>query len=198
MLPYHVATELWGYEPPNGVGIYREPDADRRAIDDALGAFAAERGDVTLAANEEIRRVTLNVFDRTFEITGVLRLLAGIIAFLGILSALLALQLERSREVATLRAVGFTRAQTGANSLAQTTLLGVVSGLLALPLGVVLAALLIYVINQRSFGWTMGFVVAPEQLVTGIVLAVAAAFLAGLYPARRLARQPIAANLRGE
>jgi len=198
MLPYHVATDLWGYEPPNGVGIYREPDADRQAIEDALGAFAAERGDVTLAANEEIRRITLNVFDRTFEITGVLRLLAGIIAFFGILSALLALQLERSREVATLRAVGFTRAQTGANSLAQTTLLGVVSGLLALPLGVVLAALLIYVINQRSFGWTMGFVVAPEQLITGIALAVAAAFLAGLYPARRLAQQPIAANLRGE
>jgi putative ABC transport system permease protein len=100
--------------------------------------------------------------------------------------------------VATLRAIGFTRRQTGANSLAQTTLLGLVSGILALPLGVVLAALLIYVINQRSFGWSMGFVVAPEQLATGIVLAVAAAFLAGVYPARRLAGQPIAANLRGE
>jgi len=198
MLPYHVASDLWGYEAPNGVGIYREPGADRQAIDNALGAFAAERGDVTLAANEEIRRITLNVFDRTFEITGVLRLLAGIIAFFGILSALLALQLERNREVATLRAIGFTRTQTGANSLAQTTLLGLVSGILALPLGIVLAALLIYVINQRSFGWTMGFVVAPEQLATGMVLAVAAAFLAGIYPARRLARQPIAANLRGE
>lgn len=198
MLPYHVAAELWGYQPPHGVGIYREPDADRSAIEQALGAFAAARGDVSLAANEEIRRITLDVFDRTFEITGVLRLLAGIIAFFGILSALLALQLERSREVATLRAIGFTRGQTGANSLAQTTLLGLVSGLLALPLGIVLAALLIYVINQRSFGWTMGFVVAPEQLVTGIVLAVAAAFLAGVYPARRLAGQPIAANLRAE
>jgi len=198
MLPYDVASDLWGYRKPRGVGIYRNPDSERRTIEQALGAFAAERGDVSLAANEEIREITLNVFDRTFEITGVLRLLAGIIAFFGILSALLALQLERSREVATLRAIGYTRGQTGANSLAQTTLLGLVSGLLALPLGVVLAALLIYVINQRSFGWTMGFVVAPGQLVTGIVLAVAAAFLAGLYPARRLAGQSIAANLRGE
>ncbi|MEJ2603769.1 MAG: FtsX-like permease family protein [Gammaproteobacteria bacterium] len=198
MLPYGVVSDLWGYRPPYGVGIYRADGADRAAIESALGDFAAARGDIQLAANEEIRRVTLNVFDQTFEITSVLRLLAGIIAFFGILSALLALQLERRREVATLRAIGFTRRQTGANALAQTTLLGLVSGLLALPLGVVLAALLIYVINQRSFGWTMGFVVAPGQLVTGLLLAVLAAFLAGTWPARQLAAQPIAANLRGE
>ena len=198
MLPYHVVTDVWGYLPPHGVGIYRRDDANRTAIETRLGAFAAERGDVRLAANEEIRRITLTVFDRTFEITSVLRLLAGIIAFFGILSALLALQLERGREIATLRAIGFTRRQTGANSLAQTTLLGLVAGVLALPLGIVLAALLIYVINQRSFGWTMGFVVAPEQLATGLVLSLLAAFLAGIYPARRLAAQPIATNLRGE
>ncbi len=149
-------------------------------------------------ANAEIRRSTLEIFDRTFAITGVLRSLAGLVAFFGILSALLALQLERSREIATLRAIGLTRAQAGGNALAQTTLLGLISGVLALPLGVVLAALLVHVINERSFGWSMGFAVAPAQLVTGVVLAVLAAFLAGLYPARRLAIQPIAQGLRAE
>jgi putative ABC transport system permease protein len=194
LLPYGVVAELWGDQAPTGVGVYtRGEDAGA-----ALAAFVTERGNVTLGANSDIRRVTLMVFDRTFTVTGILRLLGGLVAFFGILSALLALQLERVREVATLRALGFTRAQAGANALAQTTLLGLVAGLLALPLGVALAGLLIYVINERSFGWSMGFTVAPGQLATGIALAVGAAFLAGLYPGRRLAFQPIARGLRAE
>ncbi len=198
LISYDVFSEIWGDQAPTGVGVYVAENADRDALGTALDSFARRRGATRVAPNAEIRRATLEIFDRTFAITSVLRWLAGLVAFFGILSALLALQLERSREVATLRAIGFTRTQAGGNALVQTTLLGLVSGLFALPLGVVLAALLIYVINQRSFGWSMGFVVEPRQLVTGVALAVLAAFLAGLYPARRLAAQPIARGLRGE
>ncbi|MEM6640018.1 MAG: ABC transporter permease, partial [Pseudomonadota bacterium] len=158
----------------------------------------AHRGGAQLTANAEIQRVSLDVFDRTFAVTSVLRLLAGLIAFFGILSALLALQLERRREIATLRAVGFTRTQTAMNALMQTTLLGGIAGVLAMPLGIVLAGLLIFVINERSFGWSMGFVVAPSQLMTGLLLAIAAAFLAGVYPARRLSTVSISDNVRSE
>ena len=46
------------------------------------------------------------VFDRTFAITVALRLLATVVAFIGVLSALLLLQLEKQREVGILRAWG--------------------------------------------------------------------------------------------
>ena len=39
----------------------------------------------------------MDIFDRTFTITNVLRLLAILVAVVGVLSALLALQLERAR-----------------------------------------------------------------------------------------------------
>jgi putative ABC transport system permease protein len=194
LLPEAVVADIWGYQPPTGLGVY----VDELAAGSGLEKFVASRGDTSLVANGDIRRITLSVFDRTFTVTGVLRLLGGVVAFFGILSALLALQLERRREVATLRALGFTRMQTAANALAQTTLLGLVAGILALPLGIALAGLLIYVINQRSFGWSMGFSVAPQQLAIGVALALAAAFLAGLYPGRRLASQPVARGLRAE
>ena len=125
-------------------------------------------------------------------------MLAGIVAFLGVLSALLAIELERAHEAAVLRALGFSPRQLASNLLSQTGLLGLAAGLLAVPLGVALAGLLVYVINRRSFGWTMDLVVGTTPLIGGLALAVAAAVLAGIYPAWRASRTPLAAALREE
>jgi putative ABC transport system permease protein len=61
-----------------------------------------------------------------------------------------------------------------------------------------LAAVLVFVINRRSFGWTMPLDVAPMVLGHGFLLAVAAALLAGLYPAWKMAAAPAAEALRDE
>jgi len=80
----------------------------------------------------------------------------------------------------------------------QTGLMGLLAGVLALPVGVALAAALIFVINRRSFGWTMPLDVSPAVLAEGLGLAVGAALLAGLYPARRMAQASPAEALREE
>ena len=82
--------------------------------------------------------------------------------------------------------------------MTQTALLGLVAGILAVPLGVAMAGLLVRVINQRSFGWGMDLAVHFQPLGLGLALAVSAAVLAGLYPAIRLTRSPVAARLREE
>jgi putative ABC transport system permease protein len=138
------------------------------------------------------------IFDRTFAITRVLRLLALLVAFLGIVSALLALQLERAKEMATLRAIGLTPREVFAEVLLETGLLGAISGLLALPLGALLASLLVHVINKRSFGWSLELAIAPESLLAALALAIGAALVSGLYPAWRMARAAPARALREE
>jgi putative ABC transport system permease protein len=140
----------------------------------------------------------MQIFERTFTITEVLRWLAGLVAFFGILSALSALALERAHEAAVLRAIGFTPAQLRGLVLAQTGLLGLASGLVAIPVGVVLAALLVFVINERAFGWSMALQIQPGVLAGGLLLALAAALLAGILPAFRMSRAPLAAALREE
>jgi len=77
-------------------------------------------------------------------------------------------------------------------------LLGLVAGLAAIPIGLTLASLLVYVINRRAFGWTLDLVLSPVTLAEAVGLAVAAALLAGVYPAWRLTRAPLAAALREE
>ena len=123
---------------------------------------------------------------------------AVIVAFVGILSAFMALQLERARELAVLRATGFTPRQIGGLVTVQTGFMGLVAGVLAIPAGMALAWMLIHVINHRAFGWTLQTWIPAGIVLQGVALAVIAAVVAGLYPGWRMARISPAAALREE
>jgi putative ABC transport system permease protein len=153
---------------------------------------------VNIRSNRALRETSLAIFDRTFAITTVLQLLATIVAFVGILSALMALQLERTRELGMLRANGLTPGQLWGTVISQTGLMGLTAGLLSIPVGVALAAVLVFVINKRSFGWTLLFRLDGTLFAQALLVAVVAALLAGLYPAWRMSRTPPAFALREE
>lgn len=148
--------------------------------------------------NQQIREITLSIFDRTFAITYVLRILAIIIAFIGVLSALMALLLERGREFATLRATGMTPTQIIKLILGQTALMGLFAGVLSLPLGLLMSDVLIDVINKRSFGWSMQHFLPWSVFSDALLLAIVAALLAGIYPAYKSATISPARALREE
>ena len=105
--------------------------------------------------NQALRDDVMAVFDRTFAITGALHILATVVAFIGVLSSLLLLQLEKQREVGILRAIGLTARQLWGLVMLETGLMGTVAGILAMPAGYALALILVFIINQRSFGWTL-------------------------------------------
>ncbi len=81
--------------------------------------------------------------------------------------------------------------------LAQTGLLGGIAGVLAIPVGIGLALVLIHVINRRAFGWTIETTVPADVLVQAVGLSVLAALVAGAYPAWRMARTPPASGAPG-
>lgn len=189
----------WDDRGVQAMGIYAAAGVDVDELAARLRTAAQESGGaVTVAANRELRRRALAIFDRTFVITGVLRLLAVAVAFVGVLSALMALQLERARELGVLRANGLTPGQVWGLVTAQTGLMGLASGVLAVPVGMVLASMLIHVINKRSFGWTLAMEVTPLALVQAVGLALAAALAAGIYPSYKMSRSSPALALREE
>ncbi|MEM6457234.1 MAG: ABC transporter permease, partial [Acidobacteriota bacterium] len=188
----------WNDPAIHSLGFFADDGVDRDAwIEDLRAAANTGRQAIDVRANRELRRYSLEIFDRTFAITGVLRLLAVGIAFVGVLSALLALQLERDRELAVLRANGMTPAQVWGLVTVQTGLMGLVAGLIAMPVGAMMAALLVQVINRRAFGWTLTLDLDPALLLQAPALAVIAALLAGLLPAHRMAQASPARALRG-
>jgi len=188
----------FGISPITGIGVYGSGETTAEALLEAVRTLLPEARGIQLNSQQALRQRSLEIFDQTFAITNVLRLLAGIVAFAGILAALAALQLERARETAVLRAIGLTPAQSAALTVTQSGLLGLAAGICALPLGVMLSGLLVHVILRRAFGWSMNFLVSPHILLEGVALAVLAALLAGLYPAWRSQAEPPAPALREE
>ena len=182
----------------SGLAFYAAEDTSVDALIADMRAATSGLQDVIIRSNRALRETSLRVFDRTFTITTVLRILAIVVAFIGVLSALMALALERRREMGVLRATGMTPPQLGGFVTLQTGLMGAIAGLLALPLGYALAYVLVFVINKRSFGWTLQLSVSPEILLQALALAVGAALLAGVYPAWSMARARPATALREE
>ncbi len=188
----------WNQPTVGSTAVFAAPGQNlttlRERLQDRLGPIQP----LMIRSNRDIQNRTLEIFDRTFTITNVLRLLAILVAVVGVLSALLALHLERAREFAVLRATGMTAGEIGGLVSLQTGFMGATAGLLALPTGLLLAAVLIFVINRRAFGWSLPFQVDPLLLLETLALAILAALLAGLYPIWRMARARPADALRTE
>lgn len=188
----------WHDSALSGFALTLSPGTDPdRVVKLLRGTLGSEQA-LAIQSTRSLKKLSLEIFDRTFLITGVLRLLAGLVAFIGVLSSLMALQLERSRELGVLRANGLTPGQVWQLVTSQTGLMGLAAGLLSIPVGLALAAIMIYVVNRRSFGWTIRMEVSPGVLLQALLLALAAALLAGLYPAYKMARTSPALALREE
>ncbi len=153
---------------------------------------------VVVVANHELRADVLAVFDRTFRLTHGLEAVAVVVGLLGIMNTLLTTVLERRRELATFRAIGAGRGQVRGLVLRESLCLGVVGLALGLLGGVLLAALLIYVINKQSFGWTIQMTVPAHPILTAVLIAAVTSLAAGWLPARWATRGAIAEGLREE
>ena len=193
-----VYRRFWDDDRINGVVLFLPPSADANTVTDELRSQLKDFPGVHVNPSGVLREEAMVVFDRTFAITAAMQLITTIVAFIGVLSSLLALQLEKARELGILRALGLTVSEMRHLTFSETGLLGASAGLLALPTGYILAWILIFVINQRSFGWTLQMHAEPAPFVEAFLLAVSAALLAAVYPAWRLGRMQAAAALRGE
>ncbi len=189
---------LWGDDRVASLGLFAGQGVD---VDELVGRIKATFGDrqsLSVQSNVNLRLDSLEIFDRTFAITDALRLLAVVVAFIGVLSTLMSLQLEKQREIGIWRSMGMTPGQLTRLTLFETGLMGLMAGVLAMPLGYGLAWILIYVINVRSFGWTLNMVLKGQYFWQAAVVAVVAALLAGIYPAWRLGRMNVGEAMRGE
>jgi putative ABC transport system permease protein len=186
MMTLATYRKWWQDDSLTAAALHLAPGTDPDQLSQHLSAALAPIQQVLVRPNQALRRDVLAVFDRTFAITGALQLLATVVAFIGILNALLSLQLERQRDLGVLRAVGLTRRQLWGLVMGETSLMGAAAGILAMPTGFFLAVILIYIINRRSFGWTLQLQVNPALFIQALAVAVVAALLAGLYPAYRM------------
>jgi putative ABC transport system permease protein len=135
-------------------------------------------------SNRTLRTEAIRIFDRTFAITYALEAVAIVVAVFGIAGALLALVIDRRRELGLLRFLGAAAGQIRRLILFEAGLIGLLANTAGLVLGAALSLILVFVINRQSFGWTIQFHWPVAALVGGLSVVYAATVLAGLYPAR--------------
>jgi putative ABC transport system permease protein len=188
----------WNVKGVSGISAYVKEGFDLNTLKEKIQLLDTGGQQIVVRSFKFLRDTSIEIFDRTFLVAKVLQLLSVIVAFIGILSFLMSLQLERKRELGILRANGLLPSQLFGMVGIQTVMMGLTAGLLALPLGNVLAAILVYIINKRSFGWTMQFDLIPSIMIEAILLSLFAAILAGLYPAYKMSITSPANALREE
>jgi putative ABC transport system permease protein len=131
---------------------------------------------------------SLRIFNRTFAVTAALNAFTLGVAGIALLTSLLTLASSRLPQLAPLWAIGLTRRQLAGIELTKTLSVALITALLALPLGLLVAWCLIAVVNVKAFGWRLPFHIFPLQLVKLLGVAMAASLLASLLPVARLAR----------
>ena len=168
---------------PSNLAIYVSPGAQLETVRAEIER-AATGHRVLLFSNRDLRTEAIRIFDRTFAITHALEAVAVIVAIMGIAGALLALVIDRRRELGLLRFLGAATGQVRKLILVEAGLLGLLANLAGLALGFALSLILIYVINRQSFGWTIRFHWPVGILISALTLVYGATVLAGLYPAQ--------------
>ncbi len=182
----------------SGIGLFVNDSTQVDRVAEELREKVSPKLHFLVRTNKSLIRSSVEVFDRTFIITDVLQLLAIVVSFIGIFSAMMALQLEKSRQFAILRANGLTPIQLWKHIIYQTGLMGFISGLLAIPLGILIAYILINIINTRSFGWSISYYFDSIYLIQAVIVGIISAILAGIYPAIKMANTPPALSLRND
>jgi len=189
MMDNATMTRHFGAQRPTGLTVYLRDGTRAAAVRGQLLDRLDGAAGVLIFTNRSLREEVLRIFDSTFAITYALQAIAIIVALLGIVGTLMTLVIERRRELGILRAVGASRGQVRAMVVAEAVLLGTISQVAGVVLGLLLALILVYVVNLQSFGWTIHLSIPWTSLLQMSVLVVLTTLLAGLYPAHRAMRE---------
>ena len=180
--------------PLTRLGLRVDPDAVpplMSALQDRFGLDGRNLVDQATLKAESTR-----VFNRTFAVTAALNAFTLGVAGVALLTSLLTLGNSRLPQLAPLWAIGITRRQLAAIELLKTLSVALITALLALPLGLLVAWCLIAVVNVKAFGWRLPFHVFPLQLLELLGVAMAASLVAAAIPVLKLARMQPAALIK--
>ena len=188
----------WPGKGYHAAAAFLKNPATATALEAELRRDFNTSGGLSIYLNEALRTRVFEIFDQTFAVTELLRVIAIAVALLGITLALSTLVAERSWDIAALRSIGAGRGQIATLHLTEAGLIGLVSAVLGMACGLLLSMILTWVVNKAFFGWTVRYEVPWGEWLATPAWVIATALLAGLIPAWKAASTNLAAALRSE
>lgn len=191
-------AQHWNDRGPQSLAVYLRPGANGDAVTDAFLQRFGAAGDYTVYSNRTLRQRIMVIFDQTFSVTEVLRVIALIVAVLGIALSVTTLVAERQRETGMLRALGASSRQIHGLFVIESGMIGTVATIIGIPGGLALAVILTWVVNPAFFGWTISFSIPWSAIGTMPIWIIPAAALAAIWPAAKAASANLSEAIREE
>jgi putative ABC transport system permease protein len=180
--------------PLTRMGLRVWPAAIPALISDLQAKFGLDGRSMLDQAT--LKAESTRIFNKTFAVTAALNAFTLGVAGVALLTSLLTLSNSRLPQLAPLWAIGITRRHLASIELLKTMSVALITTLLALPLGLLVAWCLIAVVNVKAFGWRLPFHVFPLQLLQLLAVAMVASLLAALIPVLKLARMQPASLIK--
>jgi putative ABC transport system permease protein len=177
--------------PQTRMGLRVAPAAVPALIAELQSKFGLDGRN--LADQATLKAESTRIFNRTFAVTSALNAFTLGVAGVALLTSLLTLSNSRLPQLAPLWAIGITRRRLAVIELLKTMSVALITALLALPLGLLVAWCLIAIVNVKAFGWRLPFHIFPLHLIELLAVAMLAALLAALLPVLKLAQMQPAA-----
>jgi putative ABC transport system permease protein len=187
---------LWHDPRINSVSVYLRPGTRVKDVIQKIQAGFSNARRYSLYSNRALRDEVFKVFDQTFAVTEVLRLIALLVAVIGIGLNVAVLVKAREREIGILRAVGVSRSKVLGLIIWESLLVAVNAIFLGSAAGIALSYVLTEVINKAFFGWTIPLRIPWDQLLWMPVWLLPVAVLASLQQALEASRCNVVEAIR--
>ncbi len=193
-----VWTRWWRDRAVNRFHVSLAPGTPIEAVRRAIATDVGRDEGLKVLTQRELYAYHQDAVRRSFRFTHALEVLPLLVAALGLAEALLAVALDRRRELALLRAAGTTRRQIAHSVVAEAAGVGVLGFVGGLAMGLVLSVLWVRVNFAYQLGWDIDFYLALGSVPVAALAAALVSIPAGVLPARHIARLPVLEALREE
>ncbi|NSW52226.1 MAG: FtsX-like permease family protein [Anaerolineae bacterium] len=177
--------------------IQSEQGSDIKNVADRIEKTYGKRYQLAIEVNKSLRDRAFSLLDQAFFMFDVLAVISILVASLGVVNTLTMSVIERRREIAMLRAIGFTRRQVLQMILSEAAVMGVAGGVMGLVVGVILTRLFLLGMTAMS-GYKLEFILPLQGIITTMVIALVIAQAAALLPAMRAVRTNLLESIRFE
>ncbi len=171
----------------NDLALWLQPGTATAAVQQGLRGLLPDPAMLDFASSAELRKLSLQIFDRSFAVTYYLQAVAIAIGLIGIAASLSAQVLARRKEFGLLTHLGLTRRQIVAVVAGEGLAWVAAGALVGLALGLAISMVLVFVVNPQSFHWTMKLVLPGGRLALLALAVVAAGTATAAFSARRAA-----------
>jgi len=180
--------EYWGLDDATQLTVYLKEGQDPAAFIGRLRTGELRGYSLQIMNNRELRQMILGIFDRSFAITYAIEIIATVVSLIGVVSILIALTLEKRREMSILRYLGGSWRQIEQKVLLSAGLAGAAGTLLGLVMGLMMSLIFVRVVNRVSFGWEVDFQIPGLPLGLTLLAVFLTTVVVAVIPAKAVRR----------